>query len=264
MRRRQPGLRIIAILALGFGLVVARQQGWLSPVADTLWGISRPVATLLGGSGRATGGWFDRLGGSSLEQENQRLRDENAELRQQVVRLKEAEAQNKVLRQQLNFSADIAGKLQAAAVVAYQPDSFRQFITINRGRKDGLKVGMAVVAEGSLVGKISEVSSSHAKVFLINNPDFKVNGLVQESRASGTVKGQLGSGLVMDKVPQGEDLKPGYSVVTSGLGGEFPKGILIGRVESVDQSENAIFQTAQLATPVRFQRLELVFVLEEE
>lgn len=264
MRRRQPGLRIIVILALGFGLVLARQQGWLNPLASLLEGISRPAAALLSGPGKATGKLFDRLGGSSLEQENQRLRAENAELKQQLVRLKEAEAQNKILREQLNFSEDTEGKLQAAAVVAYQPDSFRQFITINRGSKDGLKPGLAVIAEGTLVGKISEVSARTAKVFLVNNPDFKVNGLVQESRASGTVRGQLGSGLMMDKVPQGEDIKPGYTVITSGLGGEFPKGILIGRVESVDQSENAIFQTAQITSSVRFQRLELVFVLEEE
>jgi rod shape-determining protein MreC len=261
MRRRRGGAKLIMILSLGLFLVVARQQGWLTPVGNLLMAAGQPVGRALSGAGRAAGRWLPLGGGTSGE--DAQLRQELSELRSEVVRLKEMEAQNKQLRQQLRFAEEVQAELLPAEVIAYQPDNYRQFLTIKRGSRDGIKAGQAVVAEGFLIGRVSEVMPGSAKVFLIINPDFKVNGLAQETRASGTVRGQLGAGLVMDKIPQGEQVKPGDNIVTSGLGGQFPKGLLIGQVEAVDQSENAIFQSAQLATGVKFNKLELVFVVEQ-
>lgn len=260
MRRKQPSLKLLIILGLGVVLVLAQQQNWLRPVAGLFHTVSTPARQLLVGAGRGLGGW-----GSSgrLEEENNQLKAELSEARRQLTLFKEAAAQNKSLRQQLGFEDQTQYSLEPAEVLAYQPDNYRQFLTINRGSRHGLRNGQAVVAEGFLVGKLSDVGARSSKVFLINNPDFKVNGIDQESRASGTVKGQLGSGLIMDKIPQGESVKPGDSIITSGLAGEFPKGLLIGQVESIDQSENAIFQTAQVASSVKFNKLELVFVVEE-
>ena len=259
MKRRRGGAKLLVILTIGLLLVLARQQGWLKPLGGLVNAISAPAAGLLTGAGRSVGRWLP----GNATGENEQLRRQLGELRQEVVRLKEMEAQNKQLRQQLRFAEEVEANLLPAEVVSYQPDNYRQFLTIRRGNNDGIKVGQAVVAEGFLIGRISEVLPGSAKVFLIINPDFRVNGIAQETRAGGTVRGQLGSGLTMDKIPQGEAVKPGDNVVTSGLGGQFPKGLLIGQVEAVDQSENAIFQTAQLATGVKFNKLELVFVVEQ-
>ena len=173
--------------------------------------------------------------------------------------------QNEILKRQLNFGASAIQKLLPAEVTAYQPDNFRAFISINKGARDGIKEGMAVTSEGSLVGKITEVSTTSAKVFLLIDPEFKVAALDQNSpsRATGTVRGQIGRGLFMDKIPQDQQVKPGDTIITSGLGGDFPKGLVIGRVESVNQKDNAVFQTAQIVSDIKFSQLEIVFVMVE-
>lgn len=96
---------------------------------------------------------------------------------------------------------------------------------------------------------------------MLTDPTFRVNGLDQETRASGTVHGQIGTGLVMDKIAQSDSVKPGDTIITSGLGGDLPRGLILGQVESVQTSDNAVFQSAQLTSDLKFNKLELVFVV---
>lgn len=260
--RRKGARNIVILVAAGAILVAANSRGYLGFVKS------------FGGRGvSAIGGWFSQAGNSTgdfvhlvtsvreLNSELDQLRRENATLRTKLSEDDELRHENEVLRRQLGFGETATRRLVPAQVVGYQPDSFHQYLLIGRGSREGVEVGMAVVSEGVLVGKISEVSVSTAKVFLVIDPEFKVNGLDQETRATGTVKGQLGTGLIMDKIAQSDAIHPGDTIITSGLGGELPKGIIIGRVESINQSDNAIFQTAQIASVLKFNRLELVFVV---
>lgn len=261
--RRKPGNRILVLVAAGLVLVVMNTRGWLSPVKRLASAIFSPAAHLFGGAGSSTGNFFSLVGDvKNLSAENRRLESENADLRQKLVEDAELRQQNDALRRQLSFGESESKQLLPAEVVSYQPDNFRQFLTVSRGSRDGLKVGMAVTAEGrQLVGTISEVSDHEAKVFLLTDPTFRVGGLDQESRATGTVRGQIGTGLTMEKIAQTDVVKPGDTVITSGLGGELPKGLVIGRVESVDQKDNAVFQSAQVVSELKIPKLELVFVV---
>jgi rod shape-determining protein MreC len=221
-----------------------------------------PVGRVFSSTGSGVGGFFHTAGQvSSLAEDNARLSRQVAELRQRLSDDAELRVQNDVLRRQLNFGSTRADQLVPAQVVAYQPDNFRQYLTINRGSSDGLKEGMAVVSEGFLVGKIAEVGPKTAKVFLVIDPTFRVNGLSQETRATGTVHGQIGSGLTMEKIAQSDTIHPGDTIITSGLGGDLPRGLMIGHVESVSSSDNAVFQSAQVASDLKFAKLEIVFVV---
>lgn len=260
--RRTRNRKVIITITIAMGLIVIGRIGGLKPVTVTLDYLSAPVR----GGLRAVGSHLGGLGSDiadirHLQAQNATLQQQVADLRQQVAADTEIKQQNAILRSQLQIGGVANSHLIAADVIGYQPDNFRQFLTISRGSNDGLRTGMAVVANGELVGTLSDVSKTTAKVFLVTDPNFKTNGIDQTSRANGTVQGQLGSGLEMTKIAQGDVVTPGDTIVTSGLGGDLPKGIIIGQIQSVDQRDNQVFQTAQLNTQINVAKLELVFVV---
>ncbi|HSX14370.1 MAG TPA: rod shape-determining protein MreC [Candidatus Saccharimonadales bacterium] len=260
---RKPSNRTIIItIAIAVGVVVLGRLGYLRPLTTALDYTTTPVRGLFRNIGSSISSRSSQITGiGHLQRDNARLQEEVNTLKQRLADDTEIRQQNDILRRQLQIGGAASAQLVAADVIGYQPDNFRQFLTIAKGSNDGLKVGQAVVADGVLVGTISETSRTSAKVFLLSDPNFKVNGIDQASRASGTVHGQLGSGLVMDKIAQGDSVSPGDTIVTSGLGGDIPKGIIIGQVESVDQRDNQVFQVAQVASTIRVSKLELVFVM---
>lgn len=249
---------------LGVGLVAAASQGWLAPLDGVLDHTVVPVGRWFARAGTGAGGFVRTFGSArDLADENGRLKHQVAELREHLAGDAELKVQNESLRRQLSFGEAVGQKLIPAEVTAYQPDNFRSYLTIGRGSREGIKAGQAVISEGALVGRVVEVGPGSAKVFVMNDPEFRVGGLDQQTRASGTVKGQLGGGLVMEKIAQSDSLKPGDTIVTSGLGGDLPKGIIIGLIDSVDQKDNQVFQTARINSSLKFAKLELVFVVQE-
>lgn len=261
---RPAGRRILGLVLLGAVLVGAQQTGLLKPLNVVADYTIVPVGSFFSGLGRGSGGFFGTLGKvGGLASQNTKLEQEVADLRRKLSEDAELKVENSALRKQLDFKESSPYQLVTARVVGYQPDSFRQFLTINRGSADGIKVGMPVASEGSLVGKISEVSRSSSKVFLVSDPDFRVAAIAQESRAAGVVRGQIGGSLLLDKVAQSEALTPGDTAITSGLGEEFPRGLIIGRIESVSGSEGAVFQSAKIAPSLRFTKLNFISVMIE-
>lgn len=260
--KKRGGSRLLALMAAGALLVWFNSRGWTRPLkvlADyTVFPIGRGFVAV----GSGVGNFFHTASDiHNLTSQNAKLEHEVATLRQKLSEDAELRVQNDTLRRQLGFNQSIAGRLIPAAVVAYQPDNFRQYLTLGRGSNAGIKEGMAVVTEGALVGRVSEVSAATSKVALVSDPNFRINGLDQETRASGTVHGQIGAGLVMDKIAQSDIVKTGDTVITSGLGGELPKGIIIGQVQAINVNNNDVFQTALVAPAAKLAHLELVFVV---
>lgn len=259
---RPVGRRILGLILLGAVLVGVQQAGWLRPLKVVSDYTVAPVGSWFAGLGRSSGNFLGTIGRlGDLAADNSRLESEVLDLRRKLSEDAELKVENAALRRQLDFNESSPFKLVTARVVAYQPDNFRQFLTINRGSNEGIKTGMAVTSEGSLVGKISEVSRSSAKVFLLSDPDFRVAALAQESRASGIVRGLIGGSLFMDKVAQSEALQLGDTLVTSGLGGEYPKGLIIGKIETISNPKGAVFQSARITPSLRLTKLEFVAVV---
>jgi rod shape-determining protein MreC len=111
------------------------------------------------------------------------------------------------------------------------------------------------------VGTLSDVQSGTAKIMLVTDPEFKLAAKDQESGADGILQGQLGNGLTMDKIGQDVSVKPGDTVTTSGLGGLVPAGLFIGQIQAVDAHNNVIFQSAQISSPFKANKLRFVFVV---
>jgi rod shape-determining protein MreC len=120
---------------------------------------------------------------------------------------------------------------------------------------------MPVLTAQGLVGRISEVSAGSSKVMLITDSSSSVSALIQRSRATGMVQGYPGGELIMRYIPQGDQVQPGDIVITSGLGANFPKRLVIGQVVSVENADVQMFQEARLVPAVNLHDLEFVLVL---
>jgi rod shape-determining protein MreC len=223
-------------------------------------GILRPLESLVGLVFRPVTGIFNG-GQSGLEKENADLRQKVAELTGELVQREEAQRQVDALRTQLNFAQENKYQLAQADITSQDPANYRQFFTIDRGSTSGIKDGMVVVSGGLLVGRIIETTATTAKVHLITDYNSAVPALAQASRATGLVKGERGFGLSLDSVPQTDQLQPGDTLITSGFGGEYPRGLVIGTVGEVKRKDADVYQTATVRPAVDFRKLESVFVI---
>lgn len=204
-----------------------------------------------------------------LPGENARLRKENEKLRQLAIENEELRQENARLRELLDlrqrppgFAAE--GGL-VAAVIGRLPERWYDEIVVDRGAADGVVRGMPVVTADGLVGRVSQVMPHQAVVLLLTNPDSGVGALVQRetSRSYGIVLGAAGtqSRSRMTFFSRDADAVPGDIVVTSGLGGQFPKGIPVGTVTRVDRSQDGLVETAELQPAADLNRLEWVLLV---
>ncbi len=196
----------------------------------------------------------------SLPKENEYLSGEVSRLLVENSRLKEVDHENTLLRDELKFSqGNTERHLVAARIVARSAFSFQDLITIDRGSQDGLSVGQAVTSSGALVGKIIGVGSHAADVQLITSSDAITQAQLQNSRATGIVKGGI-RGLTIENISQDVPMAEGELIVTSGLGGALRQGMLVGSITQIISRKNDIFQAATLKAAVNINRLDIVFV----
>jgi rod shape-determining protein MreC len=198
-------------------------------------------------------------------------RAENEELQMMLdqliienVRLREAEIENVTLRKQLNFKqANPSFELLSAQVIGRDPSNLAGYLVIDRGTEEGVALGMPVLTDRGLVGRVTETAFHSSTVLLITDPSSSVNALIQDqdTRATGVVQGNLRQGLVMRYIQQTEEIEPGDLVLTSGLGGNFPTRLIIGQVTDVRKTDVELFQQAVVRPSADFGRLEMVMVL---
>ncbi|HAP32711.1 MAG TPA: rod shape-determining protein MreC [Firmicutes bacterium] len=199
--------------------------------------------------------------------ENEMLRQE--EMAQDKIRhqLMELQKENYRLRQMLGFRERVPFTLLPAQVVARNPAHWFETITIDRGLADGVAEDMAVVTAEGLVGNVLKVSGSSAQVLLLTDPRRAVSALIQRTREPGTVAGIVEGHpeekgyLRMLNIPPGAKLQPGDTVISSGLGGVFSKGLIIGQLVEIGADQYGLLQQAVVRSAVDFNRLEEVFVV---
>ncbi|RIK44817.1 MAG: rod shape-determining protein MreC [Chloroflexi bacterium] len=261
------GIRLV-IFVLGALLLMALQlTGQLRAVQNVVTQVTSPAQV---GATSATGAVADviaflfELG--TLRQRNAELANINASLQAEIFRLSEVERQNNELRKYFQFAQERPGlELRGAQIVGrvigQESTNFLEFLLLDLGQVHGIAIGMPVVTDQGLVGRISQVNSNTSKVLLITDVTSAVNALLQSSRVSGIVRGTSGGDLIMDFIQQGPVISVGEVVLTSGLGGRFPSGIPIGQVIEVRQRDVDIVQRAVVRPQVDFSRLELVAVV---
>ena len=203
---------------------------------------------------------------SSLYRDNETLRAQNEQLRQNELNVTEIMAENIRLRAMLDYKkASPQFTLLTVAVIGRDPGSWTNTIVINGGSNDGVRKDMVVVTSQGVVGNVIQVNANQAKVQLLLDPRSAVGVLVQrpESRVAGIVEGNGAQPMAprMKNLARDADVITGDKIVTSGLGGIYPKGLLVGEVMDVVNDEGGLLKYAVLKPAVDFDRLEEVAVV---
>jgi rod shape-determining protein MreC len=207
--------------------------------------------------------------------EIEQLRQENADLSRRVDELEIANTQLQIVKQQndeltalLNVRSALDQKTVAAEVISRAINDQERVISLDKGSDDGIRVDDPVVAGGgALVGQVVEVGPNFSRVMLLSDTRFVVAGMLETSRATGDVWGQLDRPLTMEGIAATETVVLGETVVTAGIDlGEdirspFPKGLLIGTVGDINRSPNQVVQSALVQPAAAMDRLDYVLVI---
>jgi len=203
-----------------------------------------------------------------LSNDNEQLRRENAELKMRVLQADATLRENDRLRTALGWPKTTPWKIKLAPVIARDPANWWRNIHIGLGQRDGLRVDLPVLTPDGLVGRVTEVGEARSRVVLLGDPNCRVAALVLEGRQSvdnGVVS--EGSSVVdpslveLSYLSRTSGLKPGQMIVTSGLGGVFPKGITIGHLVDFRSIEYGLYTKARVKLAVNLNELEEVWVM---
>lgn len=185
----------------------------------------------------------------------------NAELTAQVAELDEYRLENENLRSLLGMAGTYGMQGLGARVIGVSSDDWSDTITIDRGGDDGVTVDMPVTDGYGVVGQVTEVSKNSATVRLVSDSDSEVSVVLQSSRAAGVLRGSVDGSLHLDYVEAGTSVSVGELVVTSGLGGVYPKGLLVGTVASVSASPSDVYHSIVVTPIARTGNYEEVYVV---
>ena len=237
------------------------------PVAmleNAVLSIAYPLQHAMTWMSRGIQGVWDRyMNLVHVQQENLRLHAEVKWLRQENHRFLEAYLQGQRLQQLLNFKERLPPEVVVAEVVGRDGNNWTEVISINKGTRDRVSKGQAVITHEGLVGQVIKAGPALSQVMLITDIHSGVDALVQRTRTSAVVSGRGRSAVELKFLPVGADVQPGDRLISSGMGGVFPKGLIIGEVTDLRRNGNQ-FQHVEVQPNVDFSHLEEVLVLGKQ
>jgi rod shape-determining protein MreC len=215
--------------------------------------------------------WVGDIGVSRSEFDA--LQKQNEKLRYAVAALEEARLENARLQSLVSFTQAAEVKALGAHVIG-RPTQYDRVITLDRGTADGVEEGMPVVgtlelpsrtteasAAGGLIGQTIDVTAHSAKVRLINDQSSGVAAMIQSNRANGIVRGSIEGGLSLEFVSHETTVRAGDVVITSGMGGVYPKGLVVGEVTKVVNLPSTLYQDLTLLPSANLSGSEEVLIL---
>lgn len=253
------GVLLVAFLTYALNL---RNKEHANPVERAVMTLTAPVAGsaafLSGSIGDVWSNYVDLI---EVRRENIELRRSVKRLNERIVANHEAVVENHRLRALLELKASVAIPSIAVSVIGEDSSAWFKTLVVDRGSNDGLAEGLPVVAAGGVVGRVIKVAPQSSRVLLLTDHASAIAAIVQRSRARGVVRGAGGGRCSLEFTVKDEDVKVGDSVISSGIGGVFPKGLPIGEVTMVKKGEYGVFQTIEVRPTVNIGKLEEMLVL---
>lgn len=267
-KNRNKTITLLLLLVLLLGVIqLTSDRHNISVVEEVLLTVVAPVQGVFQRFTRSVEGLLATVQNYQvLLEENARLHNELAAALTLEAQLNELRQENNRLRAMVGFQERSEYELIAANVVARDPSTWFHTMTINKGSIHGVEKNMAVVASEGLVGNVLSVSPLSSQVLLLTDSRRGVSSLVQRSREPGQA-GVVNNDpnkpgyLQISMLSSDANIQPGDTVVSSGLGGIFPKGLVIGYVLEVIEGGRGILPVANLRPAANFNRLEEVFVV---
>lgn len=264
--RRHPTLWVIlALVFIGFVIISShrRDPGSLSLFERMVYAVTRPLQK---GLTQAFLGirdvWEEYVALVGVRRENKLLAQRIRELEAQLIQCRELQGSMERIQALLDFQASLKLPTVASQVIGEDSSGWFRTLIIDKGKRDGIERGMPVVTKEGLVGHVMESADFSAKVLLIIDRNSAVDVMLQQSRTKGVLEGIGRPDLCLLKyVPRSETVDVGELVITSGLGGVYPKGLVVGKVEKVWREGYGLFQKVDVRPQVDFRRLEEVLVV---
>ena len=197
----------------------------------------------------------------NVREENEQLRQELLQYKTANIEYREAVATNVRLQKLLELKESLPPPTLSAEIVGKDPSLWFRTFTINRGSSDGVQKGMPVVTVEGVVGQVLTSSPNYSKVLLATDPNSAIEVITQKTRVQGIVKGSGPETFNLHYVLKSAEVEKGDYVLTSGLGGVFPKGLMVGTVAEITKSRRGMFQNIAIKPAVDFSQLEYLIII---
>ncbi len=259
----------LAVVSVSLFSILLSENRTLDPLQNLSLTIAAPMENGLRDVADPISGFFRGIfNRGDLVRENERLREELERLQTETAATEDAQRRLQELEEALGVKENRPDDVFVVAdVIAQDPSGFKRALAIDRGSKDGLDEGMVVLSKsGSLVGVVSLVYEEFAWLRLISDPNNAVNiavltGGEEGSEARGVAVGDLRSRLSLEMLPTEAQIQEGDLVITSGLGGNYPRTLLLGSVTSVEEKPQALSKRATMEPAADLSSLDTVLII---
>jgi rod shape-determining protein MreC len=243
---------------------LGKKRAW-NPAEQIIIEIVAPLQKIILQTIRMTEGvWLKYFHLINVREENRDLKREIDTLRMENNQYRELLTSNKRLQNLVQFKETLNYPVLAVQVIGWDPTGWFKSVIIDKGASSGLKVNMAVVNAGGVVGRLVSVSPNYAKVLLIIDQNSAVDCIIQRSREKSILKGFTSKICKLDYVVKTSDVVVGDMVITSGMGRVFPKGLPVGEVIEVVNRPGELFKDIKVRPVVDFSKLEELLVILKE
>ena len=237
-----------------------KSPAWL--IKKVVLEVAAPVQNILNVSVKSiSDAWSRYLFLVGIEEENKNLKKKIDDLKAQLILYQEGYLEAERLRNLLALKDDYNFKFVTACVIGREQVALSKTVVINKGTAHGLNAGMPVLAGSGLVGRVIDVSWHAAKILLLIDESSNIDAIVQRNRTQGIIRGAGSQGYVLKYISKTQDVEEGDVIISSGIGGVFPKGMMIGQVSRIDKQEAGLFLKINVVPSVDFSKLEEVLVL---
>jgi rod shape-determining protein MreC len=212
-------------------------------------------------SNYVSGFWDKYVDLLDVRQENEELRGELLKYKVANIEYREAVATNVRLQKLLELKESLPPPTLTAEIIGKDPSSWFRTLTINRGSSDGVQKGMPVVTVEGVVGQVLTSSPNYSKVLLATDPNSAIDVITQKTRVQGIAKGLGREAYALHYILKSAEVEKDDYILTSGLGGVFPKGLMVGTVAAVKKSRRGMFQEIEIKPAVDFSQLEYLIII---
>ena len=262
-RLRYPLTYMALAVASILSIISGKWPSELNPGSKLLLELASPLQKMISVPVQELRSWWDSyVALVEVREDYDEVVAENARLRQEVVEYREAVVASKRFERFGDLEARRKVPMIPANVAAQDLSPWFRSITIDQGSGAGIKPGMAVITDFGVVGVVAGVTPNFSRVLLVTDAQSRVDGFSQRTRVRGTVRGAPDGHCAVDYVLRDDDLRVGDLMLTTGRGGLYPKGLVIGTIAKVENAAGlGLFQTVELNPAVDFRQLEEVFVI---
>ncbi len=260
LRRLLVGVFILIVLLLLF--LPRQSQEWLGQVGGPLAMILEVplqlVATIQDSVGET---WSHYIALQQVWEENQNLKVQIQQLQGEQNRLREQAFLAMDFQKLSMYQATAPMTTVPAHIIGRNVSNWYRAMVIDKGARDGIHPEMGVITDAGVVGRIVRVNPMTSIMLLLSDPNVAITGMIQSSRDEGIIQGTPQGSIHMKYLPPLSSVQVGDAIVTSGLTGDFPRGLHIGRIQQVTKAATDLFQSGEVTPIVDFSKLEGVLVI---